>query len=158
MRDAILCLLRLNIWAAVCAETTCITPSSELQCSQQQWETLPVWRRWIFTGNRAGSGFWPHRLPQTVPEHAETAEIRASKSKQNKQEMSKKRYKQAKKVFSVPLGPGDRAFEPHYSDQKPQERVAPGGFSLFIAAQNFSIDCYQHSAVLQSCNSVKYEI
>lgn len=58
----------------------------------------------------------------------------------------------------IGLGPGDRAFEPHYSDQKPQERVAPGGFSLFIAAQNFSIDCYQHSAVLQSCNSVKYEI
>ena len=60
--------------------------------------------------------------------------------------------------LDIGLGPGDRAFEPHYSDQSPQERVAPGGFSLFIAAQNFSIDCYQHSAVLQSCNSVKYEI
>ena len=31
--------------------------------------------------------------------------------------MAKNRYKQAKKVFSISLGPGDRAFEPHYSDQ-----------------------------------------
>ena len=58
----------------------------------------------------------------------------------------------------IGLGSRDRAFESPHSDQNPQERVAPGGFSLFIAAQNFSIDCYQHSAVLQSCNSVKYEI
>lgn len=36
----------------------------------------------------------------------------------------------------IGLGPGDRAFEPHYSDQSPQERIAPGGFSLFIAAQD----------------------
>ena len=38
--------------------------------------------------------------------------------------------------LDIGLGPGDRAFEPHYSDQKPQERIAPGGFSLFIAAQD----------------------
>ena len=31
--------------------------------------------------------------------------------------MAKNRYKQAKQVFSIGLGPGDRAFEPHYSDQ-----------------------------------------
>ena len=31
--------------------------------------------------------------------------------------MAENRYKQAKKVFSIPLGPGGRAFEPHYSDQ-----------------------------------------
>jgi len=35
-------------------------------------------------------------------------EIRASKSKKNKQEMAKKRYKQAKKVFSIPLGEYDQ--------------------------------------------------
>ena len=33
--------------------------------------------------------------------------------------MAKNRYKQAKKVFPISLGPGDRAFEPHYSDQSP---------------------------------------
>ena len=31
--------------------------------------------------------------------------------------MAKNRYKRAKKVFPIGLGPGDRAFEPHYSDQ-----------------------------------------
>lgn len=33
--------------------------------------------------------------------------------------MAKNRYKQVKKVFSISLGAGDRAFEPRYSDQKP---------------------------------------
>ena len=33
--------------------------------------------------------------------------------------MPKNRYKQLEKVFSIPLGAGDRAFEPRYSDQKP---------------------------------------
>ena len=31
--------------------------------------------------------------------------------------MAKNRYKRAEKVFPISLGPGDRAFEPHYSDQ-----------------------------------------
>ena len=35
--------------------------------------------------------------------------------------MAKNRYKQVKKVFSISLGPGDRAFEPHYWDQNPSE-------------------------------------
>ena len=63
-----------------------------------------------------GKRFWPHRLPQTAPEHPETAEIRASKSKWNKLKSAENRYKRAKKVFPISLGPGDRAFEPHYSD------------------------------------------
>ena len=37
--------------------------------------------------------------------------------------MAKNRYKQAKKVFPIGLGPGDRAFEPGFS------------YSLSIAAQ-----------------------
>ena len=67
-----------------------------------------------------GKRFWPHRLPHTAPEHPETVEIRASKSKKNKQEMAKKRYKQAKKVFSIPLGPSGREFESPISDHKRQ--------------------------------------
>ena len=31
--------------------------------------------------------------------------------------MAENRYKRAEKVFPISLGPGDRAFEPHYSDQ-----------------------------------------
>ena len=31
--------------------------------------------------------------------------------------MTKNRYKRAEKVFPIGLGPGDRAFEPHYSVQ-----------------------------------------
>ena len=46
--------------------------------------------------------------------------------------MAKNRYKQAEKVFSIPLGPGDRAFEPHYSDQKPSEIVDFRGLFLFF--------------------------
>ena len=79
-----------------------------------------------------GKRFWPHRLPHTALEHPETVEIRASKSKQNKQETAKNRYKQAKKVFCTSLGPGDRAFEPHYSDQNPSEIVDFRGIFLFF--------------------------
>ena len=32
----------------------------------------------------------------------------------------------------IGLGPGDRAFEPHYSDQKPSEIVDFRGFFLFF--------------------------
>ena len=63
-----------------------------------------------------GKRFWPHRLPQTALEHPETVEIRASKSKWNKLKSAENRYKRAEKVFPISLGPGDRAFEPHYSD------------------------------------------
>ena len=46
--------------------------------------------------------------------------------------MAENRYKQAKKVFSISLGPGDRAFEPHYSGQKPSEIVDFRGLFLFF--------------------------
>ena len=35
--------------------------------------------------------------------------------------------------LDIGLGPGDRAFEPHYSDQKPSEIVDFRGLFLFIA-------------------------
>ena len=47
--------------------------------------------------------------------------------------MAKNRYKQVKKVFSISLGPGDRAFEPHYSDQNPSEILGFRGIFLFLA-------------------------
>ena len=46
--------------------------------------------------------------------------------------MAKNRYKRAEKVFLISLGPGDRAFEPHYSDQKPSEIVDFRGLFLFF--------------------------
>ena len=47
--------------------------------------------------------------------------------------MAKKRYKRAEKVFTISLGAGDRAFEPHYSDQTPSEVVDfRGGFLFFV--------------------------
>ena len=115
-RDTLLCLLRLNLWAATLAETTCITPSAELQC--RRFETQNASRPAPVTVHRkpGGKRFWPHRLPQTALEHPETAEIRASKSKWNKLKSAGNRYKRAEKVFPISLGPGDRAFEPHYSD------------------------------------------
>ena len=35
--------------------------------------------------------------------------------------MAENRYKRVEKVFLISLGPGDRAFEPHYSDESPSE-------------------------------------
>ena len=46
--------------------------------------------------------------------------------------MSKNRYKQAKKVFSISLGSRDRAFESPHSDQNPLKSVDFRGFFLFI--------------------------
>ena len=46
--------------------------------------------------------------------------------------MAKNRYKQAKKVFPISLGAGDRAFEPRYSDQKPLGIHDLKGLLLFI--------------------------
>ena len=46
--------------------------------------------------------------------------------------MAENRYKRAEKVFPISLGPGDRAFEPHYSDQKPSEIVGFRGLFLFF--------------------------
>ena len=64
-----------------------------------------------------GKRFWPHRLPQTAPEHPETVEIRASKSKWNKLKSAENRYKRAKKVFPISLGARCREFESPISDQ-----------------------------------------
>ena len=64
-----------------------------------------------------GKRFWPHRLLQTVLEHPETAEIRASKSKWNKLKSAENRYKRAEKVFPISLGAGCRAFESPHSGQ-----------------------------------------
>ena len=47
-------------------------------------------------------------------------------------EMMKNHWKRPKKVFGSCLGPGDRAFEPHYSDQKPSEIVGFRGLFLFF--------------------------
>ena len=44
--------------------------------------------------------------------------------------MAENRYKRVEKVFLISLGPGDRAFEPHYSDQKPSEIVDFRGLFL----------------------------
>ena len=44
--------------------------------------------------------------------------------------MAKNRYKQVKKVFSIPLGAGCRAFESHHSDQNPLKSVDFSGFFL----------------------------
>ena len=46
----------------------------------------------------------------------------------------------------IGLGPGDRAFEPHYSDQKPSEIVDFRGlsYSLSIAAQEVSLSFLTH--------------
>ena len=52
--------------------------------------------------------------------------------------MAKNRYKQVKKVFSISLGPGDRAFEPHYSDQKPSEINDFRGIFLFFGYRGAS--------------------
>ena len=46
--------------------------------------------------------------------------------------MMKNHWKRPKKVFGSCLGPGDRAFEPHYSDQKPSEIVDFRGLFLFF--------------------------
>ena len=84
-----------------------------------------------------GKRFWPHRLPQTAPEHTETAELRAPKSNWNQIKTAKSHYKQVEKIFSKSLGPGDRAFEPHYSDQNPSEIVDfRGVFLILCLVQN----------------------
>lgn len=46
--------------------------------------------------------------------------------------MTKNRYKRVEKVFPISLGPGDRAFEPHYSDQNPSEIVDFRGIFLIL--------------------------
>ena len=46
--------------------------------------------------------------------------------------MTKNRYKQVEKVFSISLGSGGRAFESHYSGQKPSEIVDFRGLFLFF--------------------------
>ena len=46
--------------------------------------------------------------------------------------MPKNRYKQLEKVFSIPLGSRDRAFESPHSDQNPLKSVDFRGFFLFI--------------------------
>ena len=52
--------------------------------------------------------------------------------------MAENRYKQAKKVFSISLGPGDRAFESYYSAPL-KSMISEGPFSSLIpAAQNLS--------------------
>ena len=43
-----------------------------------------------------------------------------------------------KKVFPISLGPGDRAFEPHYSDQKPSEINDFRGIFLFFGYRGAS--------------------
>ena len=55
--------------------------------------------------------------------------------------MAENRYKRAEKVFPISLGPGDRAFEPHYSDQNPSEIVDFRGIflSLITAAQKLRL-------------------
>ena len=68
-----------------------------------------------------GKRFWPHRLPQTAPEHTETAELRAPKSNWNQIKTAKSHYKQVEKIFSKSLGPSGRGFEPLHSDQKLSE-------------------------------------
>ena len=51
-------------------------------------------------------------------------------------ESTKKRTKALFEETDILLGPGDRAFEPHYSDQTPlKSLISEGGsFSLSIAA------------------------
>ena len=115
-RDAILCLLRLNIWAAVRAETTCISFSSELQCRRSETQNASRPASANLHRKPGGKRFWPHRLPQTALEHPETVEISASKSKQNKLKSTKNRYKRVEKVFSISLGAGCRRFESCHSD------------------------------------------
>ena len=154
-REVILCLLRLNIWAAVCAETTCITLSSELQCrwseTQNASHSAPV----KVHRKPGGKRFWPHRLPQTVLEHPETMEIRAPKSKRNKLKSAENRYKRAEKVFPISLGARCREFESPISDHSPLKSFDFRGLfscSLFIAMQillNCSVDsrcaqCYDN--------------
>ena len=46
--------------------------------------------------------------------------------------MTKNRYKRVEKVFPISLGPGDRAFEPHYSDQNPSEIIDFRGIFLIL--------------------------
>ena len=105
-----LCLLRLNLWVAVCVETTCTTACSELQCRRS--ETQNASRPTPVTVHRkpGGKRFWPHRLPHTALEHPETVEIRAPKSKWNKLKSAENRYKRAEKVFPISLGAGCRRF------------------------------------------------
>ena len=124
----ILCLLRLNLWVAVCAETTCITPSSELQCRQSETQNASRPAPVNIHRKPGGKRFWPHRLPHTAPEHSETVEIWASKSKWNKLKSTKKRYKWAKKVFLISLGAGGPGFESPHSDQKLWKSAFLGGF------------------------------
>ena len=76
-----------------------------------------------------GKRFWPHRLPHTAPEHSETAEIRASKSKWNKLKSAENRYKRAKKVFLISLGCRGWVFKSPHSDQKRQTSLK----SLFVS-------------------------
>ena len=77
-----------------------------------------------------GKRFWPHRLPQTALEHADTVEIRASKSKWNKLKSAENRYKRAEKVFPISLGPSGREFESPISDHSHRKYCIYGGFSL----------------------------
>ena len=48
-------------------------------------------------------------------------------------ESNKKRRKVLFDETDILLGPGDRAFEPHYSDQNPSEIVDFRGIFLFFA-------------------------
>ena len=55
--------------------------------------------------------------------------------------MAKNRYKRVEKVFSISLGPGDRAFEPHYSDQNPSEINDFRGIFLFFVYCGAGFKC-----------------
>ena len=70
--------------------------------------------------------------------------------------MAKNRYKQAKKVFSISLGAGDRAFELRYSDQKPLGIHDLKGLLLFYIERFrneivsvFLLSCYNYNQVYQ---------
>ena len=118
MCEVILCLLRLNLWVAVCVETTCTTACSELQCRRSETQNASRPTPVNLHRKPGRKRFWPHRLPQTALEHPETVEIRAPKSKRNKLKSAKNRHKRVEKVFSISLGPRGRWFETSHSDQK----------------------------------------
>ncbi len=59
-------------------------------------------------------------------------ESRVAKSVRNKAKTAIKHRKKVEKFLFKSLGPGDRAFEPHYSDQNPSEINDFRGIFLFF--------------------------
>ena len=77
--------------------------------------------------------------------------------------MAKNRYKRAEKVFPISLGPRGRAFESHYSGQKPSEIVDFRGLFLFFVycgaeGEKRIFNVCQIENITEICYNIKKEV